>query len=43
MTHCDANRTFLTSHAWALPCIAHDPEVRLRDIAARRASPMRSA
>jgi hypothetical protein len=29
-----ANRTFLASRAQALPCIAHDPEVRLRDIAA---------
>jgi DNA-binding IclR family transcriptional regulator len=25
----------LTSHAWVLVCIAHDPGVRLRDIAAR--------
>ena len=31
-----ANWTFLTSHAWAPLCIAHDPEVRLRDIAASR-------
>ena len=31
-----ANWTFLTSRAWALLCIAHDPEVRPRDIAARR-------
>ena len=31
-----ANWTFLTSHAWAMLCIAHDPEVRLRDIAASR-------
>jgi hypothetical protein len=31
-----ANWTFLTSHAWALLCIAHDPEVRLREIAAGR-------
>ena len=30
------NWTFLTSHAWALLCIAHDPEVRLREIAASR-------
>jgi hypothetical protein len=29
-----ANWTFLTSHAWALLCIAHDPEAGLRDIAA---------
>jgi hypothetical protein len=25
--------TFLTNHGRALVCIAHDPEVRLRDIA----------
>jgi hypothetical protein len=31
-----ANWTFLTNHAWALLCIAHDPKVRLRDIAASR-------
>jgi len=31
-----ANRTFLASHARALPCIAPDPEARLRDIAASR-------
>jgi DNA-binding MarR family transcriptional regulator len=31
-----ANRTFLTSHARTLLCIAHDPGVRLRDIAASR-------
>jgi hypothetical protein len=24
-----ANWTFLTSHAWALLCIANDPEVRI--------------
>jgi DNA-binding MarR family transcriptional regulator len=29
-----ANWTFLTSHARVLLCIAHDPGVRLRDIAA---------
>jgi predicted ArsR family transcriptional regulator len=29
-----ANWTFLTNHARVLPCIAHDPGVRLRDIAA---------
>ena len=29
-----ANWTFLTNHARALVCIAHDPGVRLRDIAA---------
>src|SRR5207237_748210 len=34
-----ANRTFLASRARALPCIAHDPEVRVRDFAASRASP----
>jgi hypothetical protein len=27
--------SFLTNHAWVLLCIAHDPGVRLRDIAAR--------
>jgi DNA-binding MarR family transcriptional regulator len=30
-----ANWTFLTNHARVLLCIAHDPGVRLRDIAAR--------
>ena len=29
-----ANWSFLTNHAKALVCIAHDPGVRLRDIAA---------
>jgi hypothetical protein len=29
-----ANWTFLASRARALPCIAHDPEVRVRDFAA---------
>jgi hypothetical protein len=29
-----ANWTFLTNHAQALLCIAHDPGMRLRDIAA---------
>ena len=38
-----ANWTFLASRARALPCIAHDPEVRVRGPAASRASPMRSA
>ena len=38
-----ANWTFLTSHARALPCIAHDPEVRPRDIAASRGITGRSA
>ncbi|HEV7806723.1 MAG TPA: hypothetical protein VGO80_12940 [Solirubrobacteraceae bacterium] len=28
-----SNWTFLTNHARALLCIAHDPDVRLRDIA----------
>ena len=30
-----AEWNFLTNHAWVLLCIAHDPGVRLRDIAAR--------
>ena len=30
-----ASWTFLTSHARVLLCIAHDPGIRLRDIAAR--------
>jgi MarR family len=30
-----AEWSFLTNHAWVLLCIAHDPGVRLRDIAAR--------
>jgi hypothetical protein len=38
-----ANWTFLTSHAWAMLCIAHDPGVRLRDIAASRGITERSA
>ena len=29
-----AEWSFLTNHAWVLLCIAHDPGVRLRDIAA---------
>ena len=29
-----ASWTFLTNHARVLPCVAHDPGVRLRDIAA---------
>ena len=29
-----ASWTFLTYHARVLPCVAHDPGVRLRDIAA---------
>jgi hypothetical protein len=31
--------TFLTNHARVLLCVAHDPGVRLRDIAASRTSP----
>jgi predicted DNA-binding transcriptional regulator YafY len=38
-----ANWTFLTNHARALPCIAHDPGVRLRDIAASLGITERSA
>jgi transposase len=30
-----ADWSFLTNHAWVLLCIAHDPGMRLRDIAAR--------
>ncbi len=30
-----ADWSFLTNHARVLPCIAHDPGVRMRDIAAR--------
>ena len=30
-----AEWSFLTNHAWVLLCIAHDPGVRLRDIAAQ--------
>ena len=37
-----AKWTFLASHARALPCIADDPEVRLRDIAASRGITERS-
>jgi DNA-binding IclR family transcriptional regulator len=35
--------TFLTNHARALLCIAHDPGIRLRDIAARLDITERSA
>ena len=35
--------TFLTNHARVLLCIAHDPGVRLRDIAARLGITERSA
>jgi len=38
-----ANWSFLTSHARVLLCIAHDPGVRLRDIAARLGITERSA
>ena len=38
-----ANWSFLTSHARVLLCIAHDPGVRLRDIAARLSITERSA
>ena len=38
-----ASWTFLTSHARALLCIAHDPGVRLRDIAASLGITERSA
>ena len=37
------NWSFLTSHARVLLCIAHDPGVRLRDIAARLGITERSA
>ena len=35
--------SFLTNHAQVLLCIAHDPEIRLRDIAARLSVTERSA
>ena len=38
-----ANWSFLTSHARVLLCIAHDPGMRLRDIAARLGVTERSA
>ena len=38
-----ANWSFLTSHARALLCIAHDPGARLRDIAASLGITERSA
>jgi predicted ArsR family transcriptional regulator len=38
-----AHWTFLTNHARVLLCIAHDPGVRLRDIAARLGITERSA
>jgi predicted DNA-binding transcriptional regulator YafY len=37
------NWSFLTNHARVLLCIAHDPGVRLRDIAARLGITERSA
>ncbi len=38
-----ASWTFLTYHARVLLCVAHDPGMRLRDIAARLAVTERSA
>jgi hypothetical protein len=38
-----ANWTFLTNHARVLLCIAHDPGVRLRDLAASLGITERSA
>jgi predicted DNA-binding transcriptional regulator len=38
-----ANWTFLTNHARVVLCIAHDPGIRLRDIAARLDITERSA
>ena len=38
-----AEWSFLTNHAWVLWCIARDPGVRLRDIAARVGITERSA
>jgi hypothetical protein len=38
-----AEWSFLTNHAWVLLCIAHDPGVRLRDIAARTGITERTA
>ena len=38
-----ADWSFLTNHARVLLCIAHDPGVRLRDIAARTGVTERSA
>ena len=38
-----ANWSFLTNHARVLLCIAHDPDVRLRDIAAGLGITERSA
>ena len=38
-----ADWSFLTNHARVLLCIAHDPDVRLRDIAARTGVTERTA
>jgi DNA-binding IclR family transcriptional regulator len=38
-----AEWSFLTNYAWVLLCIAHDPGVRLRDIAARTGVTERTA
>jgi hypothetical protein len=38
-----AEWSFLTNHAWVLLCIAHDPGMRLRDIAARTGVTERTA
>ncbi len=38
-----ASWTFLTNHALVLLCVAHDPEMRLRDIAASLGITERSA
>jgi hypothetical protein len=38
-----ASWTFLTNHARVLLCVAHDPGIRLRDIAARLEITERSA
>jgi DNA-binding MarR family transcriptional regulator len=38
-----ADRSFLTGHARVVLCIAHDPDVRLGDIAARRGVTERTA
>src|SRR2546430_17560530 len=43
MIACVADWSFLTNHARVLLCIAHDPGVRLRDIAARVGVTERSA
>jgi hypothetical protein len=38
-----ASWSFLTSHARALLCIAHEPGVRLRDVAVQPGHPERGA